>query len=183
MKAVATTTIVNFIILSLSLSKIYLVAQKTIDIANNKYPAYTTAKKFIDTIEKNLEEGDMVFELPYDNWPSSQLSGSYQLHIGYIESEGIQWSYGAMQGREEAKWQEYVEKQDADEMVKLLREEGYDGIYMDKTLYEKKYGDEITESKINDLSLATGFEPLISKNGKMIFWKIVGDQETKGEEQ
>ena len=141
-------------------------------VAKNEYPEYLSAKEFVDNIEKTLQPGDAVFELPYDDWPSPKITGSYQLHVGYIESEGIHWSYGSMEGREESEWQQYITSKDTDTMIQLITGDGYDGIYLDKKLYSTKFGEEETEQKITEITHSLEQDPIISSDETMYFWKI-----------
>ncbi len=141
-------------------------------IGSNEYPSYQSANEFINEVETAIHPGDAVFVLPYDDWPSPKVPGSYQLHIGYIESEDIYWSYGAMEGREEAEWQRYIESQDTETMIQLILDEGYDGIYMDKKLYSSKYGSEITEQKTMEITNYLNKDPIISTDGTMCFWSL-----------
>ncbi len=143
-------------------------------VTNGKidYSAYESNRDFINLIEEKLETGDRVYELPYDNWPSPLVRGSYILHTGYTESEGIDWSYGSMQGRSEACWQEYVSGLGAKEMVETLKQSSYNGLYLDRILCERKDGEEITLQRIRDLTDAIGTEPIISEDGRLYFWVL-----------
>lgn len=137
------------------------------------YEDYEAMKAVTDRVEETLGPGDSVFMLPYDNWPSSGIPGGYMLHIGYIESEDIHWSYGAMEGRSEAGWQENTAAEAPAEMVRKLKEAGYDGIWMDTVLMTRKNGDdEETEWMTEEITEAAGCEPIRSGDGRIRFWKI-----------
>ncbi len=133
------------------------------------FSQFESDRNFIHKIESNLEEGDMVFMLPYTNWPSG---GAYKKHIGFLESETIHWSYGAMQGRMEALWQETVANQDVNTMLRLLRDGGYDGIYLDIGLYSKIYGEELAEKFLNEMNNALEQPTIVSENSDLYFWNI-----------
>ena len=145
---------------------------QTNDYAPSNYSAYESTRDLVDQIEESVEDGGMIFELPYDSWPSPGVIGSYKQHVGYIESENLVWSYGAMQGREEASWQEATAELDSADMVRHLFAAGYDGIYLDAGLYQAKYDEQRTVERIESLTQALGREPLISRTGEIYFWPI-----------
>ena len=129
---------------------------------------FESDRNFIHRIESALEANDMVFMLPYTDWPSA---GAYKKHIGVLESESIHWSYGAMQGRDEAIWQETVASKDIETMLRLLRDEGYDGIYLDIGLYSSIYGTEQEEKYFDEMNAVLG-QPICSEKQDLYFWDI-----------
>lgn len=133
------------------------------------YGIFEETRMLVNEIEDTLSPGDMVFQLPYDNWPTG---GTYRNHICYVESEDIHWSYGAMQGRQEARWQQAVASEDMASMVEYLRAAGYDGLWMDRKLYTWKHGEEKYEEDVKELSRYIGCEPVISWYGAALFWDI-----------
>ena len=118
-----------------------------------------------------------MFQLPYDDWPGPKIAGSYLLHAGYVESEDLHWSYGAMQGRSEAAWQQRVAAQEAYEMIQDLRAAGYDGIYLDTELMNRQSGEAHTQALIADINAILEQDPLESSNGRICFWKITEEEE------
>lgn len=135
---------------------------------------FNNSRQFFGQIESEMNAGDMIFTLPYLDWPSSSVVGSYGMFNGYIETDDLHWSYGAMEGREEAQWQKAVAECSPYEIVKKVKYAGYDGIYMDKRLYERNYKkiEGKAESVIESITKETGSEPLISEDGEKYFWKI-----------
>ena len=94
-------------------------------------------RETVQEIEHVLPKGSYVFQFPYSRWPSGN---SYRDFLPYIESDSLHWSYGAMQGREEAEWQYRVATWDIDAMVRQLREAGYEGLYLDSMSYGNAFG-------------------------------------------
>ena len=125
-----------------------------------------------DYVPYDYSPGDMVFTLPYDNWPSPTIPGSYKQHLGEVETNGIHWSYGAQQGREEAQWQQHVARYDPETMVRKLLYAGYDGIYLDTSLYAAKYGEEKMREDSNGITNTLGYQPMVSSDGTLYFWPI-----------
>lgn len=133
---------------------------------------YENTKDLLKKGEAIMESGDMIFELPYLDWPSSGVEGSYGQFIGYIETDDLHWSYGAMQGREEADWQKYVANCEPAVMIENLKFAGYDGIYLERNLYSSKFGEEETAIEIEKIEKVVGVAPLVSDDGSKYFWKF-----------
>lgn len=136
------------------------------------YSSYGSAKTLLTQVQEVMEEGDMIFELPVDNWPSQGIAGSYKQFIGYIETDGLIWSYGSMEGREESNWQMAVAGYDTQDFLDTIRENGYDGVYLDRTLYVKGFDEDAANEKIEALTTVVGKEPLVSEDGQIYFWDI-----------
>ena len=135
----------------------------------NESAAFLNKRSMMGQIQDTLEEGDMVFMLPYTNWVSGT---GYRQHTGYIETDGIRWSYGAMEGREEALWQQAVADYPTAKMIRTLRRAGYDGLYLDRDLYVALYGEEALEARKREITEVTGREPLACEDGTAFFWDI-----------
>ena len=148
------------------------VYDQTVQVGPNKSDSLISAKELMQQIDDEMDDGDMIFTLPYDDWPSSTVYGSYGQYIGYIETEGLHWSYGAMQGREEAKWQANVAECDSVIMIEKLKYAGYDGIYLDSNLYERKFGTEAKDAEIDSITKTVGTVPLVSSDDSKCFWKF-----------
>lgn len=131
---------------------------------------YTNDANFVKQIEANLPKDSMIFQLPYANFPeytSVQRIGEYELLKGYLHSNTLRWSYGAMKGREGALWQKHVAAEPLNEMVNTLALAGFNGIYLDRYGYVDE-GAEI-ESKLANI-LET--KPLISSNNRLAFYSM-----------
>ncbi len=55
---------------------------------------------------------------------------------GYLHSEKLKWSYGAMKGREGDAWEKSIASESDEEMVKELQQAGFKGIYVDTYGYK-----------------------------------------------
>lgn len=157
----------NYIVLCVGILILGLYDQTTFYVPGD-FSQFESDRNFIHQIEAALETDDMVFMLPYTNWPSG---GAYRKHIGVLESESIHWSYGAMQGRSESIWQETVASKDVETMLCLLRDEGYDGIYLDVGLYSSIYGAEQEEKYFDEMNAVLG-QPIFSEKQDIYFWNI-----------
>lgn len=126
-------------------------------------------KTFIETIENELDDNSLVFELPYVNWPSG---GHYGMFSGYLFSENLRWSYGAMQGRKEALWQQKVAYEGTGEMINDIVEMGYKGIYVDVNVYEAVNGAGSFQDLYVEIMQVIDVQPLVSSNGMLYFWNL-----------
>lgn len=145
---------------------------QTVDYAPYDNTALMNTKALMADIDRETEEGDFIFALPYLDWPSSGVAGSYGQHVGYLETDNLHWSYGAMQGRGEAQWQKYVSNCEIIEMIERLKFAGYDGIYLNRELYESRWGSEKTIEDIESITQETGHQPLVSEDLNKFFWKL-----------
>lgn len=147
---------------------------QTADFAPYDLTAFNSTRQFFNQVESEMDDGDSVYSLPYLEWPSSGVAGSYGMFTGYLETDDLHWSYGAMQGREEAQWQKVTATLSAAEMVEKLKYAGYDGIYLNKELYDRKFGGEgaVSEQAVEQITAETGTAPVISEDKEKYFWKI-----------
>ena len=95
---------------------------------------YLTHESFIQQIERSVPPGSAIFQLPYH--PFLEYGFSHQMtdydHLrGYLLSNTLRWSYGAVKGRADDLWQKAVSSKPVPEMAQLLREKKFAGIYRD----------------------------------------------------
>lgn len=136
-------------------------------------PAYDYAQidnleTYVGKIEDSLNEGDAVFQLPYVPCPTG---GNYRMFYGYLHSDTLRWSYGSMQGREEANWQQSVAEYPTEQMLQEIRESGYAGVYLDIVPYVQIYGEEVMQARIVEITEHLG-QPLVNDYGELYFWKL-----------
>lgn len=142
---------------------------QTVEYIPWDYSQLDSKKEYIEEIETSVEENSLIFQAPYVAWPSG---GNYRMFIGYLCSDTLRWSYGSMQGRDEAKWQQEVVNMPTDQMLQELTAAGYKGIYIDSVPYVQQYGDEELQIRIGELSQYLETEPLIDSAGELYFWII-----------
>ncbi len=135
--------------------------------------ALNSDRAFICEIEKHLEPGDYVFELPVLNWPSESCDGKgYSLFNGYLASDTLNWSYGAPEWREEAFWQKKVSSYSTEEFLTTIEESGYDGLYFDYSLYGLSEGLDEADFRLQELEYELGAPDVINSSGTIYFWKL-----------
>jgi phosphoglycerol transferase len=100
---------------------------------------YAAAAAFGTQVQATVPARSSVFQLPYLAFPESpplfQMS-DYSPFTGYIHTTGLRWSYGAMKGRPDAAWQEATAALPPAAMVTLLREAGFNALWVQLNGYE-----------------------------------------------
>ncbi len=150
---------------------IFGIYDQTFTYGNMDYSAYESDRDAIREIEAGMPDDSMIFQLPYNDWPSG---GIYKNFIGYIESDNLRWSYGAMQGREEATWQKGVSSADAKTMISELKDAGYNGLYFNRYMYMiLNSGQQDTSSQyVENIEKELGSPDVLSRDGYIYFWKF-----------
>ncbi len=126
-------------------------------------------RAYFQEIESDVGAGSYVFELPYVRWPSGMY---YRLFKGYMFTDDIHWSFGAMQGREEARWQEQTASLGTGDMVAELLKNGYDGIYVDVAAYNALVGEGAFDRLRDELDDLLQTEPIVDEGGSQYFWNL-----------
>lgn len=145
---------------------------QTVTAMPNQNSDLDSTRSFVKQIEGIMETDARIFQLPYIDWPSG---GSYRLFAGYLESDKLRWSFGSMQGREEAIWQQCVSDfttNTVDKFIENIVYGGYDGIYLDRVLFEQLYGKDMTNNICDELAYQLDFDPIVSENNELYFWNM-----------
>jgi len=131
---------------------------------------YMSDKFFVNSIEAIMPNNAMIFQLPYVPFPQSPpINNMIEFsHLrGYLHSNNLRWSYGAMMGRPGDVWQRAVAGMPTENMLKALSQTGFQGVYIDC------YGFEDGGAKlISTLKQNLKVEPLISANGRLYFFDM-----------
>lgn len=133
---------------------------------------FTNDARFVNSIENSVPPGSMIFQLPYVPFPENPVVVNkmydYDLFRGYLHSQDLHWTYGAMKGRSGDTWYKEVSKQPVDELLKTISFAGFNGIYIDRFGYEDE-----AESLINQLSHDLGTQPVLSENRRLAFFSLI----------
>jgi phosphoglycerol transferase len=148
--------------------------------------------QFVGWIEASLPKGAAVFELPWMVFPEAhpfERLEIYDLLAGYLHSNTLRWSFGAMRGRANAQWQERLAAEvsaaganatyspDAalaararlEGPLRTLVLDGFDGIYIDRYGYADQ-----ADPLIAALSQTLGISPLLSPDQRLAFFNLTG---------
>ena len=132
---------------------------------------YTSDAAFISQIEAMVPEGSMIYQMPYHEYPEGgpvESMNDYDLWAGYVHSETLKWSYGGVKGREGDKWFSSIDNNNVQEVVRVAKETGYAGIYVER----RAFTEEELEERESELRRVLGSEPIESPNGYQSFYRF-----------
>jgi len=100
--------------------------------------AYRRDEVFVRRLETALPAGAMIFQIPYvayvEHSPVHEMV-SYGHLQGYLHSQSLRWSYGAMQGREGDRWQKAVAALPPPQLIRELTAAGFGALWIDRRGY------------------------------------------------
>jgi phosphoglycerol transferase len=127
---------------------------------------FLSDREFVRQIESVVPGGGMIFQLPVQIFPEGE---SYEHLKGYLHSDKLRWSYGAMRGRDGANWQAMVAAMPVNEMIDTVATAGFSGVWIDRAFYPD--GGAAIESAIST-QLQT--RPLLSPTQRRSFFDLSG---------
>ncbi len=128
-------------------------------------------KAFITEVEKNVNEDDKVFMLPYVQYPEPNLTssiGPYDHFLGFIHSDKVRWSYATVAGSDNDEWCMETAQLEPFDMVKEIKEKGFSGVYIDRA----GYSDGEWQVLEAELELVLKSKPIVSDNKRLSFFII-----------
>ncbi len=132
-------------------------------------------EEFVGRIERTLVrdgEGDdtpAVFQLPYLYFPEAPQQGPlgpYDLVRGYLHSDDLAWSWGAVRGRG-AEWQANLLEHPMDDLLDRVAAVGYSGVMLDRFAL----GDDPADV-MGQISAVLGTSPELSRDRELAFWDL-----------
>ena len=122
--------------------------------------------------EAALPAGAMVMQLPYIRFPEApktvgQMADVYDHLRGYIHTQHLHWSFGAMCGRPDDLWQRQVSGLPTEPMLRELAQRGFDGLYINRLGYAdngKQFEREIRR--------VITVPPLVSADGSLALYRL-----------
>ncbi|MFP4512947.1 MAG: hypothetical protein ACLFRV_08395 [Acidimicrobiales bacterium] len=90
---------------------------------------------FVRQIESQLPDDAALFQypvIPFPEHPPVHGMVDYDHFAGYLQSESLRWSYGAVKGRPEADWQQTVGDMAVPDALPVIAGMGFDGIWVDR---------------------------------------------------
>jgi hypothetical protein len=99
--------------------------------------AFRADRQFYRQVEAAVPDG-VVFNLPFVPYPEPPPVGTlgpYDQVCGYLHTDTVRWSFGAMKGREVDQWQREVATAPAPEMLRRLALRGFDAVVVDRRGY------------------------------------------------
>jgi len=125
---------------------------------------------FIKEIESTMPQNAMIFQLPYisfPEYPPQNKMRDYDLFKGYLHSNSLRWSYGAIKGRDADYWQKSIYDKPLEEMIESLSLTGFTGVYVDTYGYRDSGSNLLT-----NLSEILMTSPLKSEDGRLYFFDM-----------
>lgn len=132
---------------------------------------FAADREFVRGVESSLPPAAAVFQLPYFTFPETVPPGEmidYDPMRGYLHSDRLRWSYGAMKGRPTADWQERVSKLPTGEFVTAITDAGFSAVWVDRYGYPDRRP--WVEAEL--APLADG-PPLVSPTGRYAVYTFV----------
>jgi hypothetical protein len=135
---------------------------------------------FVRQIETRMPQGAAIFELPYVPFPegygsistnvsvpNTTFDTTYELGRGYIHSEGLRWSYGAIKGRA-ADWQGQLAAKPLYLSLAAAAEDGFQGLWVDPHGYAVKVRKRLAPL----FEKLLGVVPLVSPAHDLLFFDL-----------
>lgn len=116
-----------------------------VEIAETNAKRFRDDRDFFALIEERMEPGARIFCMPYMRFPEEPPlhdMNTYEHARGYLHTNTLVWSYGAIKNRETDAWQMHVYHGRRDQILRKLVVRGFDGIFIDKRGYLRGNTDE-----------------------------------------
>jgi phosphoglycerol transferase len=134
---------------------------------------YLSDKNFIQRIESKFDTSEqkiLIAQYPYLNFPENpgiHKMGNYEQFQGYIHSDKLYWSFGAIRGREADSWWKNLTKKPIEEQIQILKEAGFSGLMINRNGYKDNAKN--LESKVTNLLEK---QPITSENKVLSFFEL-----------
>ena len=129
---------------------------------------FDSDQKFMRQVQGTMPVGAAIFQLPIVPFPENPKVGKmfdYDHARGYLLTQGLRWSYGAMKGRASEVWQTLLSKKPTPEMIEQIVLSGFQGLYLNRNGYN--------DAKVeNELIGVLGAPQFVSDDGKLIFFDL-----------
>jgi hypothetical protein len=132
---------------------------------------WRTDSRFVRAIDQQLPAEAMVLQLPYVPFPENpplNRAQDYDELIGYLHSDDLRWSYGAIKGRDPEDWGAAMSDVSMRKLVPAAAAAGFRGIYVDSFAYADG-----GVRALRDISAAVGTSPtLVSDDRRLAFFSL-----------
>lgn len=132
---------------------------------------FESDRNFVAGITATLPQGASVFQLPYipfPEYPGVEKMVDYDHLRGYLHSQNLRWSYGAIKNRSGDRRLKQIAALPVDEMCETLALAGFSGVYIDRNGYD----DDSLAALESQLRDALQIAPVVSENGRLIFYNL-----------
>lgn len=132
---------------------------------------FYTDKAYVQEIENSVPSGAMIYQFPYHSYPEQgpvRGMGDYAQFLGYMHSENLKWSVGAVTGRYGDIWNRALAQRDLKDQIKILAVVGFEGIYVDR----RAYSSEEIELLEDELKTTLMVEPIMHNKEWLSFFTM-----------
>lgn len=146
---------------------------ETTPVALPNYAAFKAEfardKAFVGGIEARMPKGAAIYQLPVMPFPEAgplHDMVDYDPLRGFLQSRDLNWSYGAVKGRQGV-WLNAAGSLPTKELVPALVGAGFTGIYLDSAGYT-----DAGKSQISELTALVGAPTLMSTDNRFSFFDL-----------
>lgn len=130
------------------------------------------AREFVEHIEKEDPQA-MILQLPNVVYPEQGTVNKmrdYSHFVGFLFSDDLKWSYGAMKGRKGSFLLDNLTKASTKEMIDMAAQTGFEGIYIDRYGYETKDVDRLEK----EIFQVINEKPITSSGKRYVYYSLRG---------
>ena len=139
--------------------------------SNTNAEDYLSDKIMIADLEKSVEDGAMIYQLPYMPYPEAApirgMNHTFAM-VPYLLSDHLRWSHGST-SPEAIQWNASVADCECSEMTDILALAGFSGILIDTRAYTDAELSEMREK----LEMLTMDQPRVSANSNYIYYSLI----------
>jgi phosphoglycerol transferase len=139
-------------------------------VRESSAPGFLEDEEFVLRLERRLEPGAMVFQLPHGSLPVNnprRPQAPWDVARPYLSSRTLRWSFGSMLGRTD-RWARTIQKLPPKAIVERLSLAGFSGIWVDRRAFPR--ADEAR--LLSGLTEAVGARPELSNRERYCFFPI-----------
>lgn len=122
-------------------------------------------KNYFEKVESSLNNGAMVYQLPYLDFPEQSPSFDYKHFNAYLFTDTLRWSYGGLRGRNLAAKKLYIDNGMSYSFLAGLKNAGFQAVYIDLDGYDNG-------TSILAFYDSLNIEPIVSEDKKLYVYDI-----------
>lgn len=127
--------------------------------------------QFVARIEHSVAPGATILQLPFLPFPESPglpPMGPYDPLAGYIHSDNLRWTFGAIKGRP-GDWTDEAATLPPAELIRAAAAAGFAGVYVDRG----GYADQGKEADADlQATIGSSIPPITSEGGRFAFYSL-----------
>ncbi len=126
---------------------------------------------FYSQVEAVMEEGDMIYQIPYIQFPESPPVNNlscYQQLSGYVYTDTLKWSHGSMKERNMQASYLWKDNGLSREFISGILDNGFEGVCIDLNGFSESEWDLVT----GFYSDVLGLTPIVSEDEMLYFYDL-----------